>query len=409
MPDSTVARPLRHTPPRVERVRIKNFRALKDVEFNELTPLTVLLGPNGSGKSTVFDVFAFLAECFTDGLRRAVGSRGDGSLRDLRSRDSAGPISLELTYREEYDGPSKEKPVAITYHLEIDEEKGRPVVSREWMHWKRRHPGAPFRFLDYERGQGVVVTGEVPEAQDRRLERRLTGPDILAVSTLGQLAENPRVRALRDFVTGWHLSHLSAKEMREIPSAGPQEHLSRTGHNLVNVIQYLQADHPARLEAIFATLRRRVPRIERVSPTPLPSGHLLLMVKDAPFTEAVQARYASDGTMKLLAYLVQLNDPSPPPLIGVEEPENFLHPKLLRELAEECDQAAGRTQLIVTTHSPFFIDALMPKQVWAMARGPDGYTKVERLAAMKGIPEMQTAGASLGQLWMENYFELGNP
>jgi predicted ATPase len=123
----------------------------------------------------------------------------------------------------------------------------------------------------------------------------------------------------------------------------------------------------------------------------------------------VQARYASDGTMKLLAYLIQLNDPTPPPLIGVEEPENFLHPKLLRELAEECDHAAVRTQLIVTTHSPFFIDALSSKQVWAMMRDQSGYTIVKRISEMNGISEMVDTGGSLGQLWMENYFEFGNP
>ena len=58
------------TVPRVEYLRVQNYRVLRDVEFKNLTPLTVLLGPNGSGKSTVFDVFAFLSECFTDGLRR---------------------------------------------------------------------------------------------------------------------------------------------------------------------------------------------------------------------------------------------------------------------------------------------------------------------------------------------------
>ena len=397
----------RFRPPRIERVRVRNFRALRDIEFREITPLSVLLGPNGSGKSTFFDVFAFLAECFTDGLRRAVGSRGDGSLRDLRSRDSEGPISVELTYREGYEWPKRGP--AITYHLEIDEDKGRPSVSREWMHWKRQSYGAPFRFLDYERGAGSVITGEVPENLDTRVERRLTGADVLAVSTLGQLAENPRVKALRDFVTGWHLSHLSAKEMRQIPTAGPQEHLSRSGDNLVNVVEYLKENHPDRLETIFEALRRRIPQIERVDPTMLPSGHLLLMIKDAPFSQAVQARYASDGTMKLLAYLVQLHDPAPPPLIGIEEPENFLHPKLLRELAEECDQAATNTQLVVTTHSPFFIDALSPRQVWAMMRDENGYTTAKRIADMKGIQSMLDTGASLGQLWMENYFEAGNP
>ena len=392
-------------PPRVERVRIKNFRVLRELEFRYLTPMTALLGPNGSGKSTVFDVFAFLSECFTDGMRRAVDSRGVG-LKDLRSRDSLGPISLEVTYREGFAG---HPPPVITYHLEIDELNGRPIVTREWMHWKRGSYGAPFRFLNYEYGRGEVITGDAPEAEDTRVERRLTAPDVLAVSTLGQLAENPRVKALRDFITGWHLSHLSAKDMRQIPAAGPQEHLSRSGDNLVNVIQFLQEHYPDSLNGMFEALRRRVPQIERVVPENLPTGHLLLIVKDVPFSEGVQARYASDGTMKLLAYLVQLLDPAPPPLIGIEEPENFLHPKLLRELAEECDQATARTQLIVTTHSPFFIDALTPRQVWAMMRGPDGYAVAKRIGDMPNIQVMLDTGATLGQLWMENYLEFGNP
>ena len=85
-------------PPRISALRVRNYRALRDVALKELTPLTVLLGPNGSGKSTVFDVFAFLAECFTDGVRRAWDRRG--RFRELRSRDSEGPIIVELKYRE---------------------------------------------------------------------------------------------------------------------------------------------------------------------------------------------------------------------------------------------------------------------------------------------------------------------
>jgi predicted ATPase len=396
-----------HIPPRVERIKIGNFRALKAVEFDDLTPLSVLLGPNGSGKSTFFDVFAFLSDCFSEGLRRAVDKRGVG-LKDLRSRDSNGPISFEIAYREGYVKGERQPP-RITYHLEIDVDGNRAVIAQEWMRWRRGQTGQPFHFLRYERGFGSVVTGEVPESWDQRIERALSGPDVLAVSTLGQFAENPRVKALRDFITGWHLSHLSARDMRGIPEAGPQERLSKTGDNLVNVIQHLKERYPERLDAIFEALRRRIPQIERVVPETLPTGHLLLMVKDAPFSEGVQARYASDGTMKLLAYLVQLNDPLPPPLVGIEEPENFLHPKLLRELAEECEQAAAHTQLIVTTHSPFFINALDSTQVWAMMRGDDGYAVAKRIADMAGIQEMLDAGALLGDLWMENYFEFGNP
>ena len=62
---------LHQTVPRLESLSVKNYRALRDVELKKITPLTVFLGPSGSGKSTLFDVFAFLAECFTVGLRRA--------------------------------------------------------------------------------------------------------------------------------------------------------------------------------------------------------------------------------------------------------------------------------------------------------------------------------------------------
>ncbi len=388
-------------PPRVETLHVRNYRALRDVRLKKLTPLTVLLGPNGSGKSTVFDVFAFLSECFTEGLKRAWDKRG--RFRELRSRDSEGAIVIELQYRERPGTP------LITYHLEIDEISRGPVVKREFLRWKRTHPGAPFYFLDYKMGQGRVISGEQPEAEDERIDKPLAGPDVLAVNTLGQLGENPRVIALRNFITGWHLSYLSADATRSRPEAGAEERLSVTGDNLANVIQYLGDDHPDRLEKIFKTLRRRIPRIERVTSRPLDDGSLLLQVQDAPFSSPVLARFTSDGTLKMLAYLTLLYDPCPPQLIGIEEPENYLHPRLLPELAEECDMASARTQLIVTTHSPFFIDPLKPEQVRVLYRASDGYTREKRVADMPGIREFLQEGASLGDLWMEGHFEGGDP
>ena len=83
--------------PRLTYLRVRNYRALKDLELKKLMPLNVLLGPNGSGKSTVFDVFAFLAECFTSGLRRAWDKRG--RFKELRTRGGTGPIVMELKYK----------------------------------------------------------------------------------------------------------------------------------------------------------------------------------------------------------------------------------------------------------------------------------------------------------------------
>ncbi len=239
---------------------------------------------------------------------------------------------------------------------------GGPVVVEEWLRWKRGSHGQPFRFLDYREGKGRAVSGEQPDEQDTRIEVPLKSADLLAVNALGQFAEHPRVAALRDFITGWYVSYLSADSARGQPEAGPQERLTKTGDNLANVIQYLAEQHGDRLEHIFDVLRRRVPRIERVLAETMPDGRLLLQIKDAPFSHPVLATFASDGTLKMLAYLVLLYDPAPPPFIGIEEPENFLHPRLLPELAEECRAASERTQLLVTTHSPFFLNALRPER-----------------------------------------------
>lgn len=385
---------------RIEYLKVQNFRALHEVELKGLTPLTVLLGPNGSGKSTVFDVFAFLAECFELGLRRAWDRRGRA--KELKTRGSDGPVTIEIKYRE------RGYPL-ITYHLAVDERPGGPVVVEEWLRWKRGSHGQPFRFLDYREGHGRAVRGDLPDEQDRRVEVPLKSPDLLAVNALGQFADHPRVAALREFITGWHVSYLSAESTRGQPEAGPQERLTKTGDNLANVIQYLAEQHGDRLEAIFEALRRRVPRIERVLADTMPDGRLLLQIKDAPFSHPVLARFASDGTLKMLAYLVLLFDPEPPSFIGIEEPENFLHPRLLPELAEECRAASARTQLLVTTHSPFFLNALRPEEVRVLWRDELGYTQAQRAADLPGVPEFVEQGALLGHLWMEGQLGVGDP
>ena len=208
---------------------------------------------------------------------------------------------------------------------------------------------------------------------------------------------------------GWHVSYLSADSARGQPEAGPQERLTRTGDNLANVIQYLGEQHPDRLEHIFSALRERVPRIERVLADAMPDGRLLLQIKDAPFNHPVMARFASDGTLKMLAYLVLLYDPQPPPFIGIEEPENFLHPRLLFELAEECRAACKHTQLLVTTHSPFFVDALQPREVHVLWRDEKGHTQTRSVADLPGVREFMEEGANLGHLWMEGHLGVGDP
>ncbi|WP_419919601.1 AAA family ATPase [Candidatus Poriferisocius sp.] len=396
-------------PPRIEQLKVQNFRALKDIELtltdpkrkDDVIPLTVLLGPNGSGKSTVFDVFAFLSECFESGLRRPWEKRGRA--RELKSRSGKGPVMIEIAYREQPGQP------LIRYHLEVDEENNRPIVVQEWLQWRRGSHGKPFRFMEYVNGEGQVISGELPEKEDKRIEVALSSPESLAVNTLGQLAQHPRIVALRNFIMDWHVSYLSAEDARGQPEAGPQERLSKSGDNLANVIQYLSEEHSSQLELIFEKLRQRVPKIEKVAAETMPDGRLLLQIKDAPFLHPIMARYASDGTLKMLAYLSLLYDKNPPKFIGIEEPENFLHPRLLYGLAEECRAATELTQILVTTHSPFFIDALRPQEVQVLWRDESGYTQCHPLSNNDKVKDFIEEGALLGDLWMEGYFGVGDP
>ena len=205
------------------------------------------------------------------------------------------------------------------------------------------------------------------------------------------------------------MSYLSANRAREQPEAGPQERLTRNGDNLANVIQYLAEQYPDRLNEIFRILRSRVPRIDQVLAEQMPDNRLLLQIKDAPFSRPVQARFASDGTLKMLMYLVVLYDPAPPPFIGVEEPENFLHPRLLEELAEECRAATAHTQILATTHSPFFLNGLRPEEVRVLWRDEHGFTQTARAYDLPGVRDFVANGALLGQLWMEGRFGVGDP
>ncbi len=383
-------------PPLITSIRVENFRALRNLEVRHLSPLTVLIGPNGSGKSTFFDVFAFLSECFAENVRAACDRRG--GLRQIRSRGSSGPVVVEFSYRE------APKARLLTYHLELDDDDsaGRPVIAREWLRWTTAPAQGKLRhILDFQLGSGEVYD----EQKGRRGPQALSATDVLAVNALGQFKEHPRIEALRTFITGWYLSYFTADAGRGMPVVGPQDRLSKSGDNLSNVLQYLSERQPDRLHHILAALRESVPRLESVSYEITPDGRLILWFKDAPFDEPVLARFASDGTIKILAYLTLLYDPDPASFVGIEEPENFLYPSLLPGLAEVCRVASGRSQILVTTHSHEFVNACTAREVLVLYRDDNGYTKAVRPDRLSLVEDMLASGAELGWLWEKGYLK----
>lgn len=426
---------------KIEGLRIKNYRSLKDITLGKLwnmqkseplTPMTAVIGKNGVGKSTLFDAFGFLADCLKTGVEEACDSRGRGGLQKIRSQGEEGSIEFEIYYKE--DGNAR----PITYELTIDvDSTGRPYVQKERLRQRRKgqEKGRPFSFLILNEGKGVVWKGEregkqIDEGKDdfdllSLIETLLKGEDAeesretevvelddkrkLGIATLGSLKQHPRVSAFRKFIEGWYLSYFTPDAARSMPLAGPQKHLNIHGDNLGNVVQFIEREHPKRFRSILDRIAGKIPGIDKIATEKTQDGRLLLRFNDKGFTDPFYAQQMSDGTLKVFAYLLLLEDPAPPPFICIEEPENGLYHKLLETLAIEFrEHATGRkggAQVFITTHQPYFVDALEPNEVWVLEKGKDGFSSIRRASDDPVVSNMVAEGLPLGGLWYSDYLD----
>lgn len=396
---------------RVESIRLKNFRAFRDVHMRDVPGFCVLVGANGTGKSTLFSVFAFLRDAMTTNVTAALGRLGGSrGFQEVRSRGCDGPIEIELKIRADI---GKGEPKLITYSVTLDEESGRPVVVREILKYRRGSGGKPWHFLDFSRGKGAAVTNELDTVADEsdltREDQTLKSPDILAIKGLAQFERFPAAVELGNLIENWHLSDFHISRARPEQESGYAEHLSREGENLSLVVEYLQKQYPAEFQKILTRLAERVPGINRVESKFTEEGRVLLKFQDGAFEDPFLARYVSDGTIKMLAYLVLLLDPKPHPLLCVEEPENQLYPSLLSDLAEEFRSYATRGgQVFVSTHSPDFLNAVEVDEVFWLIK-KNGYTEVRRGKDDRQIVKYMQEGDKLGFLWKQGLFEGADP
>ncbi|MEE9394998.1 MAG: AAA family ATPase [Planctomycetota bacterium] len=396
---------------KIEAIRLKNFRAFRDIDLRDLPEFCVLVGANGSGKSTLFSVFGFLRNAMASNVTAALGLIGGSrGFSEVRSRGCEGPIEIELKIRADLGRPTQN---LITYTLAIDEKNGRPFVAREVLKYRRGSRGQPWHFLDFKNGVGNAVTNELDtvndESQLNRETQTLKSSDILAIKGLAQFERFPAAVALGNLIENWHLSDFHINRARPEQEAGYAEHLSREGENLSLVIEYLHKQHPEVFKNILCRLRSRVPGITQVLAKTTEEGRVLLKFQDGAFEDPFLARFVSDGTIKMLAYLVLLFDPDPHTLLCVEEPENQLYPTLLWDLAEEFQSYAARGgQVFVSTHSPDFLNAIKPNNVYWLVK-EKGYTSIHRASENEQIMALVAEGDQLGYLWKEGLFDGASP
>lgn len=403
---------------KIEGVRINNFGPLKDIVIGKtlsnqgsavLSNVTAIIGSSGNGKSTLADAFGFLADCLEIGVEAACDEKNRGGFTQIRSQGVSEPIKFELYYRES----SITRP--ITYELEIDEDNmGRPYVKEERLRQRVEKRGWPLSFLFLQNGKGYAYEGKEGGEDDtgrsvngKKIDVELADTRKLGIVTLGAMKQYERIEKFLEFLKSWYLCYFSPDEARHIQTVAPQPHLNRTGSNINNVAQYMFRENKKGFMKVLEDIQKKLPNIEKIEPVKFDNGQMMLKFWEKGFKSAFYSPKMSDGTLKLFAYYLLLHESNPRQLVFIEEPENGLYHQYLKLLAEEMVESAGTgftKQLFVTTHSPFFVNALSPENVWVLQKGEDGFSTAKRASEYRFVKELSEEGVPLGDMWYSKYF-----
>lgn len=380
----------------IEKIKIKNYKVFRDIEIKNIPSFCVFLGANGSGKSTLFDIFGFLSDSLKNNVKFALNKRG--GFKEVISREQDGDIEFEISFRND-----KKQPL-IVYYLSIGlSENEQPIVTKESLCSEIYK--API--LDFSMSEGIVRAKGNKSFQLDFIEEKqiLDSPDILAIKVFGQLKIFKEISSFRNLLEKLYISSINIEQSKLIQEIGISEHLSTTGDNLAQVSQYMYEKHKNVFDLILEKMKKKIPEISNIESKITDDGRILLKFQDGSFRDPFSAKYVSDGTLKIFAYLILLNDPNKYPLLCVEEPENFLHPDLLSGLAEEFREYSLKGgQVFISTHSPDFVNALDISELFWITK-KDGYSYVSRASDSEDVKLLFEEGDKLGYLWNQKYLK----
>ena len=400
-------------------IAIKNYGTLKDIKMGRLysdqhgvplSNLVAIIGPSGNGKSSLADAFGFIADALASDVETACDKGNRGGYEKLVSQGANGPISFEIYYRE----TSNARP--ITYELTIGADKyGRPYVMEERLRQRRANQssGRPLSFLYLTNGKGYAFEGKEGGQDDEgvdsgvKINVELNDTRKLGIVTLGAMKQYSRIEKFLGFLHSWYLCYFAPDAARQIQTAAPTPYLDRTGSNLNNVAQYMYRENASEFKKILSDIQSKIPNIKKIEPIKLQNGQMALQFYQDDFIEPFFSQRMSDGTLKLFAYYMLLHEKNPRQLVFIEEPENGLYHQYLADLAREMAKAVGSgfgKQLFVTTHSPFFVNALPPEDVWVLEKGTGGFSSAKRASDYDFVKDLVEEGAPIGDLWNSKFF-----
>lgn len=403
---------------KIEGIKIKNYGPLREVVLGRtlshqkpepLGNMITIIGPSGNGKSTLADAFGFIADCLELGLEAACDANNRGGYDQLISQGVKEPISFEIYYRE------NKSTTPITYELEIDKDKyERPYVKMERLRYRNQKIGRPLSFLYLQNGVGYAFEGKKGgqdeqgnEIDGKKVNVNLSDKRRLGIVTLGAMKQYERIEKFLGFLRSWYLCYFLPDVARRIQTAAPHPYLDRHGSNINNVAQYMYRENKNEFMKVLEHIQDKLPGIYKIEPQKFDNGQMMLKFWENGFENAFYSPKMSDGTLKLFAYYLLLHEKNPRQLVFIEEPENGLYHHYLADLAGEMAENvedSNRKQLFITTHSPFFVNALNPQDVWVLKKGEDGYSTATRASEYPFVKELSEEGVELGNMWYSKYF-----
>lgn len=316
-------------------VHIKNFLSLRDVEL-PLKPLTVLVGPNASGKSNVLGALAFFNQLMIADRPPPVQI-----IQNLFWAGEANRITFGLQ--------AGVGTATTSYGLEFEASVDNPFVAE-----KLSVNGVDV--ISIQNGESVV--------RDEDGENQTTyRSNQLALRSAGDYGNKPTTRALTTFIKGWKFYDFQPDLIRGQVKGFPFVVEEVKFDNSKGLSQFPRLDdYGLILSELLSAWHEKTPtRFDKVSEFLADSTNIRIDSRKIDgdyqlcllegYEKPIPLKRASDGTLRLVAYYILLNEPELPPLIAIEEPERNLHPGALADIADVLEQIAERTQVIITTHS----------------------------------------------------------
>lgn len=385
----------------ITRIVIEHFKSIEYLNL-ELGNLTVLVGPNATGKSNVVDAVTFVRDAIRHGLDRAVSQRH--GIDSIRQWTHKGARHVTLTVYVEGSWGSG------NLSFTLGSTKGSYVIKREAFQWNEIiEVDTDDNSYDEEDDFHVVKTTEISRKYDRDADGKVTiysngeRQKNLVAPEADELFLNARrgtANLLVSNISQFEAFSIFPNTLRQPQKPSSDRGLNGSGDNLTSIFKLMQRTKRGRecKAEILKALRYIMPNLENIriqSVAGLLTPMFRVLEQEGKLHD-FNVSQISDGTLRILGLLTALYQPYKPGALALEEPEQTLHPGALGVVADALKEVAEQTRVLVTTHSPEFVDHFDLKHIRAVEM-VNGVTKVSEISAAqkKAIKERLF---SLGEL-----------